>query len=293
MGKLEKKIQIIKEYLPRCNSVYTCYTYGHIPRDKFNNACINYAGHVNYENALGMIDETVFGSGRKGMLFTDKGLYCSDMDGILKYEEGRCFNYLPSSYNLTEVNEMLGKLYEIETAPTGWDIAGSIAGGLLNMFLQDVGSALEESDGTSQNVEDDSIVESYAVEEQNLLEDKGEALEKIDDAQSDILELMEQLTDALDLEGGFLEALQGLVEQIGNEEMLDIISLEECSSEETSDFRKKTKKFANKLKYYISVLQDDDASEDAEEEIMNAKRDIRKYIKVLNQVMDNFENDAF
>lgn len=289
MGKLEKKIQVIKEYLPRCNSVYTCYTYGHIPRDKFNNACLNYAGHVNYENALGMIDETVFGSGKKGMLFTETGLYCSDMDGILKYAEGKCFNYLSSSYNLTEVNEMLGKLYEIETAPTGWDIAG----GLLNMFLENVVSAAVESDDTSQNVEDNSVVESYAVEEQSLLEDKGDVSKEIADVQSDIMELIEQLTDALNFEDEFLEALQDIVEQIDSEEMLDIISLEEYSSEETSDFRKNTKKFVNKLKYYISVLEDDDASEDAEEEIMNAKRDIRKYIKVLNQVMDNFENDVF
>lgn len=44
MGKREKKIAVIQEYLPRCNSVYPCYVYGRIPSELINNACMTYAG---------------------------------------------------------------------------------------------------------------------------------------------------------------------------------------------------------------------------------------------------------
>ena len=46
---IDEKINVVKRYLPKCNSVYNCYTYGNIPRDKFNNACMSYAGHMEYE----------------------------------------------------------------------------------------------------------------------------------------------------------------------------------------------------------------------------------------------------
>ena len=75
MGKREKKIAVIQEYLPRCNSVYPCYVYGRIPSELINNACMTYAGNVRKENVFGLIDETVFSSGKKGFLFTEDGFY--------------------------------------------------------------------------------------------------------------------------------------------------------------------------------------------------------------------------
>ena len=66
MGKREKKIAVIQEYLPRCNSVYPCYVYGRIPSELINNACMTYAGNVRKENVFGLIDETVFRVVKKG-----------------------------------------------------------------------------------------------------------------------------------------------------------------------------------------------------------------------------------
>lgn len=73
MGKREKKIAVIQEYLPRCNSVYPCYVYGRIPSELINNACMTYAGNVRKEDVFGLIDETVFSSGKKGFLFAEDG----------------------------------------------------------------------------------------------------------------------------------------------------------------------------------------------------------------------------
>ena len=78
MGKREKKIAVIQEYLPRCNSVYPCYVYGRIPSELINNACMTYAGNVRKEDVFGLIDETVFSSGKKGFLFAEDGFYHSD-----------------------------------------------------------------------------------------------------------------------------------------------------------------------------------------------------------------------
>lgn len=112
MGKREKKISVIKSYLPRCSSIYSCYTYGNIPPNLFNNACMTYAGRVNYENAFGLIDET--DSGKAGFLFTDVGFYSDSDNELNKYADGIRYTSLPSSYNLTAMNEMLSRLYQIE-----------------------------------------------------------------------------------------------------------------------------------------------------------------------------------
>ena len=105
MGKREKKIAVIQEYLPRCNSVYPCYVYGRIPSELINNACMTYAGNVRKEDVFGLIDETVFSSGKKGFLFAEDGFYHSDDNSICRYDEGINYLSLPSSYNLAAFNE--------------------------------------------------------------------------------------------------------------------------------------------------------------------------------------------
>ncbi len=136
MGKREKKIAVIKSYLPKCNSVYNCYTYGNIPRDLFNNACITYAGNVSYENAFGLIDETVLGSGKAGFLFTDIGFYEDSGNGLQKYADGISYNSLPSSYNLAAMNEMLSELYDIEQSPSGIEFGLDLIGGIFSALSE-------------------------------------------------------------------------------------------------------------------------------------------------------------
>lgn len=97
---IEEKINVVKRYLPKCNSLYDCYTYGNIPRDKFNNACMSYAGHMEYEECLGLIDETLFSSGKKGMIFGVNGFYSSSQNGIMLYKDGIQWKSLGDTYNI-------------------------------------------------------------------------------------------------------------------------------------------------------------------------------------------------
>lgn len=304
MGKQEKKIELVKQYLPRCNSVYPCHTYGRIPTDKFKNACMSYAGHVEYENALGLIDETVFGSGKKGMLFTDKGVYTSDIDGIIRYADGRCFNSLSSSYNLTEVNELLEKLYEVENTPTGWDIAGSLLGGLFT----DVVSAILEPDETTDSQASHEAIEDKAGEMPYNIEDDEAAMEEVDD--EDIEEMIASsqkwvetletvVSDALVCQKeSFSEGLAKILEKLENSKAYEIETFidtyNQTENEDDSDvpiinFAKNSKKIVNKMKYYMSMLEDLEDPKEVDEEIAEAKRVLRKYAKILNTVSEKLE----
>ena len=153
MSKKDKKIEAIARCLPNCSSLYTCYTYGYVPKEKFYNACRSYAGNIKYEDCLGLIDETGFGSGKKGILFAVDGFYTSSHNKLLKYEDGYSFNSLSSSYNLTAFNELLHLLYEIETAPTGWEIAGNLAGTFLD-WLQSAADELPNHNQSSTECTD-------------------------------------------------------------------------------------------------------------------------------------------
>lgn len=130
MSKRTKKIRIITQWLDRCATTWNTYTYGNIPANIYRGAC-TYAGMVDYEDVFGIIDETVFGSARKGVMFTEKGWYSSNSKKFIPYSDLRSIRNW-AGYNCTAFNEVLEKLYEIETGPSGWEIAGQIFGAILD-----------------------------------------------------------------------------------------------------------------------------------------------------------------
>ena len=309
MGKLEKKIVIIKTYLPRCNAVYDCYTFGNIPKEKFYNACRSYAGQVEYNKALGLIDETVFGSAKKGMLFTESGVYASGISHIMKYADGASFSSLPSSYNLVEVNELLDKLNEVENALTGWDIAGSLLGAVFNGVV----SALEES-ANSAITQEESLI---GIEDHENIVDVNEIDEDevdIDDMDDDTLKqeifsaqmwvesvqtvmsnmLLCDEDDCLNCMGDILSLFE---HSEGQERFINQLLeyLTEDDSEEIDydmelmRFERNSRKIVNKTKYYISILKDADDNEEIEEELLEAKEVYGNYLDIVNDVSDIFE----
>lgn len=306
MGKLEKKIEIVRQYLSRCNSLYTCYTYGNIPRDKFRNACSSYAGHVEYEKALGLIDETVFGSAKKGMLFTESGLYASGIGHIMKYSDGANFQSLPDSYNLTAINELLDKLREVENAPTGWDIAGSLIRGVF-----DVVSTLAEMDDTETDntshvaIEDNSIidVEEDIIDDDVVMDDSDDDTfdELLSSAQLWLEEIENNMSDVLVSEENTLfENLEEILDLLDDEDSYTIEKfLDECFESLVEDgnfpnikqtnLTKNSRRIVNKIKYCISVMEDSDDSEEIASEISETKKLFRNYVKILNEVSDNLE----
>lgn len=151
---IEEKINVVKRYLQKCNSVYNCYTYGNIPRDKFNNACMSYAGHMEYEECIGLIDETLFGSGKRGMIFGINGFYKDSQKGIMLYKDDIQWESLGDTYNLNIMNEMLEKLYEIDTRPSGWDIAGGLLKGAWDLYQASSGNIEIDDDDLNEDDED-------------------------------------------------------------------------------------------------------------------------------------------
>ena len=301
MGKLEKKINLIKDYLPRCNSVYSCYTYGSIPRAKFNNACLSYAGHVEYDKALGLIDETVFGSGKKGMLFTEVGLYASGITHIMKYSDGPSFTSLPDSYNLTEINELLDKLSDIENALTGWDIAGSLLGAVFDGVVSAITEPTSNSETGEAEDDDVNIIDVNDVSEvQGISTTKDDSFgEQVEIAHSWLEMIESMISDTLVCDkDNFLVNMENILQELDSESSYNI---EEFIDQSIGDMRtgsqdadgilftKRSKKTVNKIKYYISALKDADDGEEISSEITEAKKALRNYINTLNNVEDSLE----
>lgn len=299
MSKLEKKIELVKKYLPRCNSTFKCHTYGNIPREKFNNACTNYAGYVPYENVLGLIDETLFDSGKKGMLFTDEGVYASGIQSIMRYSDCCKFNTLPSSYNITVINELLEKLYEIETAPTGWDIASSLFGAVFEGVL----SAITE--------ENEDVIEEQVIEEDCNNEDETQlSIEEMNEntyqlqlssAQLVIEGLEMMVSDALiceeeELEENIRDIIETLedsnpyyvLKTIDDSVVRELETGNKLNVQEINAVRE-VKRFLKKIKFGLSAIIDAEDQEEKEEEVLEIKKLLRSFAKSLDIVSENIE----
>ena len=179
---IEEKINAVKRYLPKCNSLYDCYTYGNIPRDKFNNACMSYAGHMEYEECLGMIDETLFSSGKKGMIFGVNGFYSSSQNGIMLYKDGIQWKSLGDTYNINIMNEMLEKLCEIDTRLSGWDIAGSLLKGAWDWYQENADKLESNNDEEVVETDEEDDTEFFLNTVQQCLDHVKEIQVCVDDA---------------------------------------------------------------------------------------------------------------
>ena len=87
------------------------YIFTEVFQVKFNNAREEYAQSVTSINdVLAITEETVFGSGKRGFLFTYDGHYYDGCKGMNSYATE--FNSLSSWYHLHSFNQMLSNLHE-------------------------------------------------------------------------------------------------------------------------------------------------------------------------------------
>ncbi len=127
MSKRQQKIDIIRKYIGNASGTWPAYSYGNIPHDKLSNACRSYANANSTEDVLGLIDITIAGSGKKGMLFTEDIIYYDNgmmgSKGSISYKSLykslRDDNCIPgavigSTYNQTALKEMIITLAYIE-----------------------------------------------------------------------------------------------------------------------------------------------------------------------------------
>lgn len=181
MSKRTKKIRIITQWLDRCATTWNTYTYGNIPANIYRGAC-TYAGMVDYEDVFGIIDETVFGSAKKGVMFTEKGWYSSNSKKFIPYSDLRSIRNW-AGYNCTAFNEVLEKLYEIETGPSGWEIAEQIFGAILD----EIDEYTEKEQIQNNNIqfleEKHTLTVADLKELKSEIEKLGSFLEQIDECQ--------------------------------------------------------------------------------------------------------------
>lgn len=193
-NKQIEKINAIKAYLPKCISIYDVHVYGNIPKDKFINARNAYAGKVEYNEVIGLIDETVFGSGKKGFLFTFDGYYYDGCKSVTLYEENRRFKSLKSPYNLAMMNELLHKLYEIEVKKSK-----------LESFVD---ATLEIGKAILDSIDDADDIIEYVADELS-----GDAYTFSFVEVEDFKENMQQIADNISKANAFLEKMDKATER--------------------------------------------------------------------------------
>lgn len=123
MGKRERKIAVIQKYLKNVAGNWESYTYGKIPKSIAINACSAYAGTVELTNILGLIDITIRGNGKKGLLFTEHKIYYDNgvlgANGSVSYKSVYDRGSMPSglldsTYNTQALKELVSILAGIE-----------------------------------------------------------------------------------------------------------------------------------------------------------------------------------
>lgn len=174
-NKQKEIMKIVSTSLPECCNGASCYCYGTIPVDKFRNACKEYAGSVDYSECIGLTDETVFGSGKRGFIFTFDGYYYTGCSSKRYYTEGRTFNNLSSLYNLSAMNNMLKQLYQIATKKSGFetffDCASAVAGEFLNQAAEQIQRDQEKKDRqeTEEMIDTLKACKAFLKEYQSIL----------------------------------------------------------------------------------------------------------------------------
>lgn len=146
MGKKERKIEAIKKSI-RNISTYSWYTYGSIPNRIASNACSSYGGNLSASNILGIVDTSITGNGKTGLIFAEYGVYFNNgmfgSTGYIAYREiaktgkisGEIFS---SNYNRQALIELLSVLSDIE----GKDLEGTL--GDINKGIDDINKAIDD-----------------------------------------------------------------------------------------------------------------------------------------------------
>ncbi len=146
MGKKNEKINAVKQYIENIAGIYTSYSYGEIPNSIITNACISYGGNINKQDILGIIDTTVFGNGKKGIIFAENRLYYNYGYGQMGsksykqiYDSGQISGDIYySAFNKNALTELVSELANIE-GMTLSDTLNSI-----NQDMQDISDVIDE-----------------------------------------------------------------------------------------------------------------------------------------------------
>ncbi|MCD7814606.1 MAG: hypothetical protein LUH20_11290 [Lachnospiraceae bacterium] len=175
MFEKKDKIEIIKAQLQSCLATESAayFTYGNIPRKRFQGAARKYAAGVAYESVIGLVDTTVMGNGERGIVFTLDGVYYRELlqsPGYCSYKDSKKFPQLNEIYfDNANLGKMLIALSHADLCNTKTkdrlntvlNVAGTVLAGAVNILLEEQRKkyADEETDGYQGK----NIIEGEAV----------------------------------------------------------------------------------------------------------------------------------
>lgn len=139
IGKRERKIEAVKEYIHGAAGTWSGYAYGSIPQKLATAACRSYAGAIHPKDIIGLIDITVLNNGKKGMVFTENNIYYDNgvmgNRGSVSYRKIHETGKIPegvmdSTYNSIAMKELIGILANIEGEDVIQEIGDTIDAGI-------------------------------------------------------------------------------------------------------------------------------------------------------------------
>ena len=158
-NKQTEIMNIVKSSLPGCCNGATCYRYGGIPADKFRNASREYAPDAVFSECVGLTDETLFGSAKRGFLFTLDGFYYNGCGSKQLYADGITFKSLSGLYNLSAMNSMLQKLYAAATKKSRFEKFVDGAAAVAGSILEEAARQLQEAQDLADQQENEDLIE--------------------------------------------------------------------------------------------------------------------------------------
>ena len=122
--KISKKRDIVRQSIESCtlSSSYQAYYYDNLPDKVFYNAKKKYAGNVCKEDVLGLIDVSVFGSGKIGLLLSVEGIYYRKSSSVAEYiaykdiakDKDIVARKLGDVCNAKKLSEMVNKIMAVD-----------------------------------------------------------------------------------------------------------------------------------------------------------------------------------
>lgn len=123
-SKKQEKIEIVRRKINDCSKYTTdkVYYYGNISDKVFYRAKESYAKMLTKNEVLGLIDTSITGNGKVGMILTEKGIHYKDIlenPGYISYDdiivnEKLLDSKLGDKYNLRSLKNMIKEITAVD-----------------------------------------------------------------------------------------------------------------------------------------------------------------------------------
>lgn len=203
--------------VPLTRGAEKIYVKPNIPFDKAKNALDSYASYLTYEDIIVLVDDTVFGSCKEGMIFTNKEIIAKASFSSPIYRKVSELKSLVFKKGIISQTIIIDGEKHSLTQANANDISYLVD--KFNEYITNASSSCEASSSKSDFSETKQIVENIS---------KGTETSEVDSLKQQIAELQEQLLSKSETE-------RKTSESTFNKEMQDIPSSLALEQSQTSD----------------------------------------------------------